>query len=220
LDDTYERIFLNIDEESAADAKRILTLLCTARRPLSVAELIDGIAVELGEDPQFNKDSRLMSADDIRHICPGLVEIGLGTYITPPSINIDIYDEVHEAKEVDEDYNPVTVRIVHDLDDDDDDDDDEIHEEDETDEENEVGQDYNTATVRIAHYPVQEYLESDRIRLSRAENFSIEHAEANIDVACICLVYLMNPVLWSFVHSPLGAPTFRKRLVRKYPFAF
>jgi ankyrin repeat protein len=65
----------NIEAESADDARRILILLCTAKRPLAVEELIDGIAVELGEDPKFNKDSRLMNEDDIRHICPGFIEI-------------------------------------------------------------------------------------------------------------------------------------------------
>jgi ankyrin repeat protein len=65
----------NIEAESADDARRILILLCTTKRPLTVEQLIDGIAVELGEDPKFNKDSRLMNEDDIRHICPGFIEV-------------------------------------------------------------------------------------------------------------------------------------------------
>lgn len=67
----------NIEEESVDDARRILTLLCTAKRPLRVEELIDGIAVELGDDAKFNEDSRLMNQDDIRHICPGFIEVDL-----------------------------------------------------------------------------------------------------------------------------------------------
>jgi ankyrin repeat protein len=65
----------NIEEESADDARRILSLLCTARRPLTVRELIDGIAVELGDHPRFNADSRLMNEEDIRRICPGFIEL-------------------------------------------------------------------------------------------------------------------------------------------------
>jgi ankyrin repeat protein len=80
----------NIEEESVDDARRILTLLCTAKRPLRVEELIDGIAVELGDDAKFNEDSRLMNQDDIRHICPGFIEV----------------DFNNERKEV-------TVRIAH-----------------------------------------------------------------------------------------------------------
>ncbi|KAL2136905.1 hypothetical protein VTI74DRAFT_66 [Chaetomium olivicolor] len=78
LYETYERMLSNIDKESEADAIRMLTLLCTARRPLTVEELIDSIAVELGDNPQFNEDSRLMNgADDIRRICPGFIELDL-----------------------------------------------------------------------------------------------------------------------------------------------
>jgi ankyrin repeat protein len=75
LDKTYERMLHNIEEESVDDARRILTLLCTAKRPLRVEELIDGIAVELGDDAKFNEDSRLMNQDDICHICPGFIEV-------------------------------------------------------------------------------------------------------------------------------------------------
>ncbi|KAL8991075.1 MAG: hypothetical protein Q9169_007954, partial [Polycauliona sp. 2 TL-2023] len=47
LDETYERMLCNIDGYLAEDARRILTLLCFASRPLKVEELIDGVAVEI-----------------------------------------------------------------------------------------------------------------------------------------------------------------------------
>ncbi|KAK4041653.1 ankyrin repeat, PH and SEC7 domain-containing protein secG [Parachaetomium inaequale] len=134
LDKTYERMLYSIEEESVDDARRILTLLCTAKRPLRVEELIDGIAVELGDDPKFNEDSRLMNENDIRHICPGFIEVDLKA----------------ESNEV---------------------------------------------TVRIAHYSVQEYLESDRILTSGTARFSVRRAEANTEVASICLAYLVDPGL-------------------------
>ncbi|KAK0739522.1 hypothetical protein B0T21DRAFT_382536 [Apiosordaria backusii] len=74
LDDTYERMLLNIDEDSAEDARKVLTLLCTATRPLTIPELIEAIAVELGDPPSFNRDSLLSGEDDILYICPGLLE--------------------------------------------------------------------------------------------------------------------------------------------------
>ncbi|KAF2180645.1 hypothetical protein K469DRAFT_639699 [Zopfia rhizophila CBS 207.26] len=75
LDKTYERMLLNIDEESVEDVRRILTLLCCAKRPLTVLELIDGVAVELGDDPQLNLDGRLLGKDEICRVCPGLIEV-------------------------------------------------------------------------------------------------------------------------------------------------
>ena len=74
LDETYKRMLLNIQEVSVQDAKRILTLLCCAKRPLTVAELIDATAVELEDEPRLNPDGRLPGEDSIREVCPGLVE--------------------------------------------------------------------------------------------------------------------------------------------------
>ena len=52
LDKTYERMLCSISPESAADARPVLTLLCCAMRPLTAEEVIDAVAVELGNDPR------------------------------------------------------------------------------------------------------------------------------------------------------------------------
>lgn len=75
LDQTYERMLLNINEESVEDAKRLLALLCCAKRPLPVAEVIEGIAVELGDKPRLNSDARLFDQDEVRRLSPGLLEL-------------------------------------------------------------------------------------------------------------------------------------------------
>jgi len=66
-----------IDQGSINDAQRILTLLCFAPRPLTLRELIDGIAVEINEPVGFNDDCRFEDYNDIRDICPGLVDINV-----------------------------------------------------------------------------------------------------------------------------------------------
>jgi ankyrin repeat protein len=71
------------------------------------------------------------------------------------------------------------------------------------------GQDISIA--RIAHFSVQEYLRSDRIRQQKAARFAIQSESANIEMAQICLVYLLDPVLSS------GALDEEK--LRKFPFA-
>ena len=65
----------SIDKESVGDARRILILLCCARRLLTVLELIDGVAVELGDDPRLNIDGRLLGEDEIQCVCPGLIGV-------------------------------------------------------------------------------------------------------------------------------------------------
>ncbi|KAM7182918.1 Ankyrin repeat-containing domain protein [Rhypophila sp. PSN 637] len=75
LDETYERMLLKIDDAWVEDTQRMLTLLCCAKRPLTVPELVDAIAVELGDRPIFNPDGRLGDVDAIHDVCPGLIEI-------------------------------------------------------------------------------------------------------------------------------------------------
>jgi len=75
LDETYERMLSNITATSVEYARRILTLLCCAERPLTVPELIDGVAVELGDLPKFNPKKRLRNADGILQVCLGLIEV-------------------------------------------------------------------------------------------------------------------------------------------------
>ncbi|KAH7000290.1 hypothetical protein EDB80DRAFT_811411, partial [Ilyonectria destructans] len=75
LDETYERMLLNIDEGSAEYARRALTFLCCAKRPLTVAEVIEGMAVDLEDCPRLNTKRRLHDQDDIHQVCPGFIEV-------------------------------------------------------------------------------------------------------------------------------------------------
>ena len=75
LDETYERILCSIDSHWIEDARRILTMLCFAQRPLTVQELIDSVAVELGIPAGLNRKRRLQKPNAIREICGGLVDI-------------------------------------------------------------------------------------------------------------------------------------------------
>jgi ankyrin repeat protein len=77
LDGTYERMLCKIDSHSVEDARRILNLVCFASRPLTVHEIIDGIAVRLRNDVGLDQKHRLQDANDIHGICSGLIEIGL-----------------------------------------------------------------------------------------------------------------------------------------------
>ena len=76
LDKTYERILRNIPESQFVDARRILTLLCFSLRPLTIDELIDGIAIVVSGSPGLDRTRRLQDFDDIQGICPGLVDFG------------------------------------------------------------------------------------------------------------------------------------------------
>jgi hypothetical protein len=68
-------MLLNIAPAFVEYSQRTLTLLCYAKCPLTVPELVDGIAVELGDSPKFNPSRRLETADDIHGVCPGFIEV-------------------------------------------------------------------------------------------------------------------------------------------------
>ncbi|KAL2818111.1 hypothetical protein BJX63DRAFT_440349 [Aspergillus granulosus] len=75
LDETYERMLCSIEETYIDDVRRILTVLCLSVRPLTINELIDAHAVELGESPYLDREGRSYEQDDLLDICLGLVEI-------------------------------------------------------------------------------------------------------------------------------------------------
>ena len=152
----------NIDEDSREEAARILTLLCFLSRPLTVQELIDGIAVDLQEPARLNPGRRLQDIDDLRKICPGLIDIGFEANYKLFLRNSRNYSE-----------------------------------------------EKTTLTLRIAHFSVQEYLESDRIKLHR---FALKSASAHAEIAQICLVYLQEPGL------PSGKLNIMK--LQEYPLAY
>ena len=65
-----------INPDLVEDARRILTLLCFSERPLTVLELIEGLAIEI-DTASLNDERRLQDADDIHEICPGLINVDL-----------------------------------------------------------------------------------------------------------------------------------------------
>ena len=78
----------NIDQDSIEDARRMLTLLCFALKPLSVPELIDGIAVETTEPTRLNKNRRFQDYNDINEICPGFTSLSVAADDKLPTVQI------------------------------------------------------------------------------------------------------------------------------------
>ncbi|KAK1573827.1 uncharacterized protein LY79DRAFT_593711 [Colletotrichum navitas] len=76
LDETYERMLRNIPMESKEYARQMLAILCCAVRPLTVPELIDAMAVEVGAaTASFDAKRKLEGVDDFQQLCPGFTEI-------------------------------------------------------------------------------------------------------------------------------------------------
>jgi hypothetical protein len=65
----------DVDPNYRGDVQRALTLLCCAKRPLLVEELVQAIAVELGDPPKYNAERQLKSSEDLQQICAGFIDI-------------------------------------------------------------------------------------------------------------------------------------------------
>ncbi|WDK17851.1 hypothetical protein CGRA01v4_09136 [Colletotrichum graminicola] len=89
LDETYERMLRNIPIESKKYARQMLAILCCAVRPLTVPELIDAMAVEVGAaTASFDAKRKLEGIDDFQQLCPGFTEIGWGRYSKIANLHI------------------------------------------------------------------------------------------------------------------------------------
>jgi hypothetical protein len=75
LDETYERILLEIDEEKQEHAIRLLQCLAFSRRPLHVKELAEVLAIQFGAGiPRLNTSLRPGDADEaVLSACSTLV---------------------------------------------------------------------------------------------------------------------------------------------------
>ena len=207
LDETYERMLCNINYHLAEDARRILTLLCFAERPLTVQELIDGVAVEInGDSSGLNHKRRLQDSHGIRDICGGFIDI-----YTEESY---IYKEGKYEKQQEEEEEDEEAEEEEEEEDEEEEEEEEEEVEEEEEEEQEEGVEGEigvTQTVRIAHFSVQEYLTSERIRHQKAAAFSLTSDTAHTEIAQICLAYLCD--------RGLSQPKLDLRILKDHPLA-
>jgi hypothetical protein len=80
LDETYDRIIRKIDERRTANAARkILTWLTYAERPLTATEVLQVTGIVTEDAHRFDEDEVLEDSSDILRICSSLVSIAIGT---------------------------------------------------------------------------------------------------------------------------------------------
>ncbi|KAE9371255.1 hypothetical protein N431DRAFT_376754 [Stipitochalara longipes BDJ] len=75
LDDTYSRLFLDIDEEYREEARSALLWLAFSNRPLLLTELAEAIVVRPLADPPFDPEERFPDPESVLQILSSLVSI-------------------------------------------------------------------------------------------------------------------------------------------------
>jgi hypothetical protein len=73
LEDTYDRILLRIEESHRQSTLKILQWLAFAAMPVTVEEVAEVVAVDLGTEPSFNPDLRLFNPRDVMTLCSSLI---------------------------------------------------------------------------------------------------------------------------------------------------
>ncbi|THW45601.1 hypothetical protein D6D21_04353 [Aureobasidium pullulans] len=77
LEGTYDRILNDLDEFERREAERLLALVCFARRPLTLPEVVDALAIDF-EDPDqgpFDPSYRVKDPMAVLDYCPGLITL-------------------------------------------------------------------------------------------------------------------------------------------------
>ena len=70
IDETYEQILQNIDDEYQDDAFKVLQWLAFSARPVTPAELAEALAVDFtGDKPKFSPEQRMPNPWDILVMC-------------------------------------------------------------------------------------------------------------------------------------------------------
>ena len=75
LDETYERILLNIDGQYKQEAQLALTWLVASRRVLTVEELAEAVSIETDSEGLFDPSNRLFEPNTICSVLSGLVSV-------------------------------------------------------------------------------------------------------------------------------------------------
>ena len=74
LDETYDRILLQIPEDYHQDAQIVFNLLAFSPRPISLGEAAEAVAIDL-EQKSFDPRNRLEDPCSILKICSSLVAL-------------------------------------------------------------------------------------------------------------------------------------------------
>lgn len=79
LDQFYEKILLDIDEDHTQNALRALQWIAFSARPISVSELAEALSTDYDSPPYVDPDDRFMDPNNVLRIFPaGLITVASG----------------------------------------------------------------------------------------------------------------------------------------------
>ena len=94
LNDTYERILSNLDEEYEEDALKVFQWLCFSTRPMRLDEMVEVLAIS---ECRFMPEQRLPEPCDILKICSTLVSVTAAVKRNPTTTELTKTQELRLA---------------------------------------------------------------------------------------------------------------------------
>ena len=94
LDETYDRILLNIKEENYHEALSALTWLLFSNEPLQIEEIAEAMVIDVSADPPFDPHERLFNPESVLTLLSSLVSVtrtGTTSFLDPEN---GIFDKV------------------------------------------------------------------------------------------------------------------------------
>jgi hypothetical protein len=79
LDQTYDRILCSISTDDSKYAVRILQWLVFSARPMSIEEIAEVAAIDVAQNPAFDRDEVLEDPLEVLDMCSSLVTITTST---------------------------------------------------------------------------------------------------------------------------------------------
>ncbi|KAL6716111.1 hypothetical protein ACLMJK_005677 [Lecanora helva] len=175
LDATYERIICNIEEIHQPLALKLLQWLAYSTRPLTFDQVAEVATIDVHDDQRVDPEKRLEDPQDLLMICSSLVSCdfqypSFDQRLSRSSSSLSVSapgdnSSLTGSRSISISTNGYLFS------------------------DHTQGQ---SPLVRLAHFSVKEFLISDRIRRTKASNFSLLEADANAVIAADCLVYLFQ----------------------------
>ncbi|KAK6436813.1 hypothetical protein LTR95_006993 [Oleoguttula sp. CCFEE 5521] len=162
LDETYQRMLNNIDEDDRPYALKLIRWLAYAQSPPSLGELAEASIIDPMDDPAADGSVNI----DDRGDWEDALEILADFVVIEGADEADMDDRISRSAGLDDVRGDLGVTYLsHDIEKD--------------------------TRVRLAHFSVKEYLESSRILASDAKEFHFDSAKEHKFLTQSCLVYLM-----------------------------
>jgi hypothetical protein len=174
LDEFYDRILLQIEEEDREQAHIALQWIAFAVRPITLRELAEAIIVNPHTEPALDEDDRVLHCKTLLDFLPAGLVSTVVTYSSSsssePSSDSSSISGTGNFSEANEEEGSYLSR---------------------NDSSKNLEDDSSETIIQFAHFSVKEYLVSTRVLDGSAPNFQVQDIATHCFIAKTCFAYML-----------------------------